>query len=101
MDSEDPDTDGKTNVCPICKNGYPTMRGLKQHWSRGHTDEEINAAVAEKMGSTPQQPPTPEASSHPNSLQIILNDGSLGKIYHQFNIIENGGAACSLRCWNF
>ena len=92
MDKEDPESDGKANVCPICMRCFNSVAGLKQHWTKDHSDAEIKAAIANKAQPCPQQPSESSVAFYRNSLQIILNDSSSEKTYQQFSIIENGGA---------
>ncbi|KAJ6647897.1 hypothetical protein Bhyg_03121, partial [Pseudolycoriella hygida] len=67
MDSEDTETDGKTNVCPLYK--------------------EIKKAIEDNS-----RPFVSDPTPCGNYIQIIRNDDSSGKIYQQFTIVENAGA---------
>lgn len=41
--------DGEENVCPICHRAFETMAGIRQHWTRGHTTDEIETAINESL----------------------------------------------------
>lgn len=103
IESEDPETDGKPNVCPICLNSFDSIAGVRQHWTKRHSTEEILDEINKKMQLMSQQSPTssitktdenPLNDTHAwNKFQIIYDDNSTasGKVYQQFNVIENYG----------
>lgn len=105
MEPEDPEPDEKTNVCPICHKDFFTVAGIRQHWTKGHTIEEIEAAIRENTQVLSQSTPAtehdaPSATTSPiwNKFQIINNEVS-----QQFNIIENdtGGDCLFLSLLDF
>lgn len=100
MDSDDPDPEEKNNVCPICERDFKTLAGIRQYWARGHSEEEMQAALTKKMQTIAQQSvasptstydltPTPRVIG--NKFQIIATDNSSpsGTIFDQFDVIEN------------
>lgn len=70
MDSDDSESDGLDNVCPICERAFSSMAGLRQHWSKKHSAEEINDLIANKTQDYDRQAtaaattPEPPASSN-------------------------------------
>lgn len=100
-DSKKSEEDKKSNVCPICEKGYDTMGGIRQHWTKGHTEDEINEMIAEMTQHISTSPYTDvdirsQTSGHSvevvlNKLQVIEDDqsSSTGKSYLVFDIIEN------------
>lgn len=98
MDSEETGDDDKSNVCPICERGFKIVGGLRQHCTKGHSADEIDAIIVAKTQNIFQQTPTDHSvhsspTTHSsgivwNKFQII-STGVTGVIYQQFNIIEN------------
>lgn len=60
MDSESDDSDD--NICPICNRSFETMAGIRQQWTKGHSDSEIVAAI-----NNNSQLPTPASRTLPTS----------------------------------
>lgn len=95
VSSED---DGKPNICPICYRGFATVAGLRQHWTKSHSSDEINEIMtsrSQQLSQQAQQPVSvPDCDSSPrsskNTFQIIIKDNetTTGELYHQFEIIE-------------
>lgn len=100
MESDDPEQDGNVNICPMCDRDFATLAGMRQHWTKSHSFEEIQAAIAKNTQDFSQHPPAPnidnENSPIPNPshgwnrLHIMAED-----TIQQFDIIENGaGGDC-------
>lgn len=89
MESDDPETDKKTNICPICERDFGTIAGIRQHWTKSHTDEEIQAAIASKIPPTQHSQPSYGGTIWSKFQLIKCNAGSSSDLtYQQFNIIE-------------
>lgn len=43
MDSDS--DDGTEHVCPICQKSFDSMAGIRIHWSKGHSKQEINVSI--------------------------------------------------------
>lgn len=95
MDTGDSESEEKLNICPLCERGFGSIIGLRQHWTKGHTEEEIRAAIEEKLNASSQLPPqnSPVTSTSWEKLQIIIdhNNSSATHSYHQLDIQENIG----------
>lgn len=65
MESDDTESDGETNICPIpmCNRNFSTVAGLRQHWSKGHSSEEIQAAITRNTSALSQQPSPLDSTS--------------------------------------
>lgn len=102
VDLNEPNDDGKVNVCPICRRNFNTVAGLKQHWTKGHSVDEINAAIAAKTQNIGQS--STETTNNRDiststihlhgtawsKFQIVCDDinSSSGKCYRQFDILN-------------
>lgn len=89
--------DGKSNICPILYRGFNRVAGLRQHWTKGHSAEEINDIITSRSQqfSQPDGDPDPldianQARGIKNIFQIISTDTGDADVdlYHQFDIIE-------------
>lgn len=95
MDYTTKDEEEKNNVCPICDRRFDKLSGLRQHVTKSHTVDEINAIIEEnsqRSQRSPQPPPPPRPND--SKLQIVKEEpnSSPEKSIYQFDIVENDGA---------
>lgn len=97
MESSEVEECERINICPICNRDFNTLAGLRQHWTKSHSNKEINSIIEQKtqhqyrqLGQT-QTPQPPVDGVNWNKFQVITNDANSpnGKSFHQFDIIEN------------
>lgn len=62
MEESDSDDEFR-NVCPICDRRFETLAGVKQHFSRGHTDTEVQSFIENKSQTPPTSATAPQRSS--------------------------------------
>lgn len=101
MESDNPENEEKLNVCPVCLRDFGTVAGLRQHWTKGHSTEEIVAAVMKNTQMLSHQTTSSTNKSDVGTLTTIaLRDWNKLQIMHngvtqQFDIIENkAGGDC-------
>lgn len=100
MEPDDPEQDGKVNICPICKRDFASVAGLRQHWTKDHSIEEIQAAITKNTQDLSQQPPTSNSDNENSSVPTPSHDWNKLQIMNedtiqQFDIIENeAGGDC-------
>ncbi len=69
--------DGEENVCPICHRTFETMAGIRLHWTRGHTMNEIDTAINESLTQhLPNIPPPPDVNTQTQSRSTVSSAAS-------------------------
>ncbi|KAJ6645907.1 hypothetical protein Bhyg_01116, partial [Pseudolycoriella hygida] len=78
-ESEQKQVHAKMNECPICNRGFNTMSGVRQHWTKGHSIDEINSFIENNTRHTSSiQIAQPSRATDPkflwSKLQIMNED---------------------------
>lgn len=61
MEESESDDDTE-NICPLCEKKFETLAGIRQHWTKSHTQSEIQAAINNR---TQMQPSSSIVGSQP------------------------------------
>lgn len=95
MDSDSDDT--CDYVCPICNRSFETMAGIRQHWSKSHSDSEIQAAIDSISQQSGSHTSNVSSTSHLNQPSTNAIPSNRDQSEHQ-SLVETlrNRATCSL-----
>lgn len=62
METDESESDGENNVCPICHRDFSTVAGLRQHWTKSHPADEIQRVITRNTSSILQQQVQPNST---------------------------------------